>query len=113
MGAKSYFIQPQEVWDFQKCLQASKRRGRDGCGTLHPWPGFIAGHYSPYPTYGLTIRYNGGCVVGDTHYLGITTPLPLVHKDFELFSRLTWGWYIRKKEKVDGSETNVDAADHS
>ena len=101
MGTKSFFVKAQEVWTFQQCLAASKHRSRDGCGTLHPWPGKISCHYSPYPAYGLTIRYNGGCVVGDTRYLGITTPLPQVHPDFELFSRPTWGWYIRKKEKAD------------
>ena len=94
---KNEYIYPQEDWDHAKCERAAKRREKDGYGTIHPWKGKISDHGSPYPTYGNSIRYNGGTTIDGEWYERVTRPLPKVAKGFKIVNRPTWGYYIEKE----------------
>ena len=94
---KPLYIHPQEVWDEKKCAQVSKRRGRDGSGTLHPYPGLVASSGSSYPEYGQRIRFNGGRIIDGELYQREEVPLPQIPDTYEFYYISTWGTYLRKK----------------
>lgn len=91
---KPLYVYPQEHWSAAKCALMAKRQVRDGCGTLHPWPGLIAGSASNYPEYGQTVRFNGGTIIDGELYQSVHKPLPAIPPGFRFMHRPTWGTYI-------------------
>lgn len=94
---KPLYVHKQEIWDEKKCAQVAKRKGRDGCGTLHPYPGLVASSGSAYPQYGQAVRYNGGCIREGELYQAEQIPLPQIPDTYEFYDIITWGTYLRKK----------------
>jgi len=90
------YIYPQETWSVAKCEKVAKHRGRDGCGTIHPYKGLIAGSASSYPQYGQTIRFNGGTIIDGELYQAVCKPLPKIPDSFKFVYRLSWGTYLEK-----------------
>lgn len=83
------------VWDKAKCEKAAKYIAKDGIGTPYHFKGYL-GSFATIGGYGIT-RYNGGTVINDKWYQGINRPLPIIHEDFEIVKRPSWGWQIKKK----------------
>lgn len=79
-----------EKWNQKKCEQSAKHIASDGLGTKYPFKGYIGNHYGE-------IRYNGGTIKENEWWQGENRPLPIVHPDFKLTYRPTWGWQIVKK----------------
>ena len=88
------YTYPQETWSAVKCAKLAKRRLRDSCGTLHPFPGLIAGSASSYPEYGQTRRFNGGVVIEAEWYQAVSRPLPVIPSSFRFVTRISWGTYL-------------------
>lgn len=94
------YIHPQETWDHATCKRKSKARGKDGYGSIHPYPGLISPSGSPYVSYGRRVIWNGGTVINGELYDGEEMPLPIIPDEYEFITRMSWGIYIQpKKEK--------------
>ena len=91
-----FYTHPQEVWDKKTCDTIARHKGRDGCGTVHPYPGQINADSSPYPRHGQARRYNGGCIRNGIHYAGEAIPLPKIPPGFGFIHRTSWGTYLVK-----------------
>jgi len=92
----SVFIHPQETWDEKECLKRSKRIHRDGMGTAGGPKGLISLSGSPYPGYGQTVTYNGGCIRNGELYGSESVPLPKIPEGFKFEKALSWGTRIVK-----------------
>jgi len=90
---KELYTYPQETWDAEKCLKASKAKDHRSA-----YPGMIASSSSMSPEYGKTIRYNGGTIIEDEHYESAHRPLPVIASGFRIINRPTWGTYIIKEQ---------------
>jgi hypothetical protein len=91
------YTYPQETWNKTKCEKVARHLEKDGMGTPHPWRGFISGHSSPYPSYGHTIKYNGGTFINGKHYHSVEMPLPKIAKGFKIVNRISWGYYLERE----------------
>lgn len=91
------YIHKQEAWDEKECLKRSKYNPKNAFGDKAPYPGIIAPSGSSYPSYGQSVRYNGGRIIDGELYERETVPLPKIHEDFEFHKILSWGMTIRKK----------------
>jgi hypothetical protein len=94
---KKLYTYPQETWDEKKCAKIAKHRGKDGCGSVHPYPGLVAASGSSYPQYGQTVRFNGGTIIEGELYQYVMRPLPKIPDTFEFIRRVSWGTYLQKK----------------
>jgi len=87
---------PQETWDAKKCEKLVKRTIKDGLGTKHHLKGMLhlgeLGHYA----HGISVRYNGGTVIGDKWWQGEEWPLPKLPDGFQIMYVSTWGYRIIK-----------------
>lgn len=93
----SYYIHPQENWSASECAKRASRINRDGLGTVGGPKGLINSDSSPYPSYGQSQRYNGGCIRDGEWYDGETVPLPVIPENYEFVKVPSWGTVIRKK----------------
>ena len=87
------FQNKPEVWDKKKCEKTAKHIAKDGLGTKYGFKGYIGCHYGDH-------RYNGGNVFEGKWYQGENKPFPVIHKDFEIVRKPSWGWVIQKKESA-------------
>lgn len=93
---------PQVYWDASECNKVVRRRGSDGYGNTHPYPGQVQDSSAAVKQYGLQL-FNGGTIIEGTWFKGYFRPFPRLHKDYEYCYITEWGVYLRKKQK----ETNV------
>lgn len=88
------FVHPQETWTEAECAKRAKRVNRDGLGTPGGPRGLINADSSPYPSYGQTRRYNGGCLRNGQYYKGETVPLPQIPPTYRFRHVSSWGTVI-------------------
>ena len=87
---------PRETWTASKCAKIAKTATKNGYGDSDPYPGLVSYTGSAYPSYGQSMRYNGGCVRKGKWYQGEEIPLPKIPKSFEFVTIPTWGIQLRK-----------------
>lgn len=95
---ETYFTHPRETWNEKECIKRARKVNRDGMGTVGGPKGLINHAGSSYPSYGQTIRYNGGCIRNGELYAGESVPLPKIPKTFHFVSHCSWGTAIEKKK---------------
>jgi hypothetical protein len=86
-ASDAMFLGPPEVWDAAKCRRMAVRVARDGMGTPYPFAGAV-------PELPTTVRYNGGCVEGDSWYAGRQHTRPQLADGFRLEQVSGWCWRI-------------------
>lgn len=91
-----YYEIPRETWDAKECAKVVRRIVRDGHGTPHPRKGYAGMALS---MWGKT-RFNGGCVHGERWYQGNIQRFPIIPDNYEFYSILSWGFYLREKDTL-------------
>lgn len=86
------------VWDKKQCEKIAKYRDKDVYGNKHPYTGKLVDSSAPYPRFGA-LFFNGGKIVDNKWYKGACRLWPIIPDTFEIVYVLSWGYYIRKKEK--------------
>ena len=94
-----YYTEPAEHWSRAQCEALSKRKTRDGCGTLWPYKGLVQGSSTPYPRYGRH-TWNGGIVKDGEWWQGIDIPWPVTPWPWVICFISSWGYFIRKIDDV-------------
>jgi len=93
------FMHQKETWDEAKCRKASRHINRDDLGTVVGPKGLINCDSSPYPRFGQTRIYNGGCIRNGEWFNGETIPLPIIPDTYRFRDISSWGTVI---EEVQG-----------
>ena len=88
----NYFVKERETWSEDYCKKLSNATKTDGLGTKYHFKGYV-GDIIPE----VIKHYNGGTVINDKWYQGIITPRPIIPKDYELVSVVSWGLRLVKK----------------
>ena len=100
-----YWKPEPEVWDEKKCAKVAKKRGRDGYGTRHPYPGLVQAS-GAVGGYGKT-KYNGGCVRDGDWWEGEDIPFPVIPKEYCYVYRSMWGTYLMRREDAEKQEVEI------
>lgn len=90
----------QEVWDEKECAKRAASAPQDHWGNRPP-KGIIAYDGSCYPTYGRTMRYNGGTSINGEWYRGVRHLLPKIPDTYEFRYLISWGIIIVKRGGAD------------
>ena len=102
------YTHPQETWDKKECAKRSRYAPKDHWGNRPP-AGLINDFSTAYNAPGISHRYNGGCTYEGRHYRGESTPVPVIHEDFEIVPYPGWGLRIQLKKGVI-HEKQIEAA---